>query len=229
MSAIDDSIATLEKARLFTDSVAVGFSGGKDSLVVLDLCQRIFPKVVPFFMYLVPDLEVTNTALREAEERFGLKIMQFPHHTLTMLLKTGYFCDPSYKYDKLPEIKMRDIYDIVKMETGCKAIVTGAKASDSAWRRRYFNLTRNWSDMIYPIQSWNKLDVLGYLRTRGIPEPPSSGKQATGIGLDETSVLWLSDNYPEDFKKLCEVFPYAEARVQRRNFYPPEPKRGKKS
>jgi 3'-phosphoadenosine 5'-phosphosulfate sulfotransferase (PAPS reductase)/FAD synthetase len=137
-----------------------------------------------------------------------------------MLLKSGFFCDPSYKYKQLPDIKQRDMYDIIRGDTGADFIITGAKLADSAWRRRYFNLTKDWTDVIHPIKDWNKLDVLGYLRTRGIPEPPSSGKNATGIGVDETSVLWLSDNYPDDFKKLCEVFPYAEARVYRRLFYP---------
>ena len=228
MSAIDDSLAVLEKARLHTDKVAVGFSGGKDSLIVLDLCMRVFPTVVPFFMYLVPGLEVTDGELAKAEDRFGLKIQQYPHFLLTDFLKSGMFCDPSYKYDDLPDIKLRDIYDIIKIGTGCPAIITGAKSSDSAWRRRYFHITRTWTDVIYPIQTWNKLDVLGYLRTRGIPVPPSSGKNATGVDLSEDSVFWLHDNYPEDFKKLCEVFPYAEARIHRRTFYPPEKSGSKK-
>ena len=47
---------TVRTASTFTDRVLVGVSGGKDSVVTLDLCARFFPHVVGFFMYLVKGL-----------------------------------------------------------------------------------------------------------------------------------------------------------------------------
>jgi hypothetical protein len=70
-----------------------------------------------------------------------------------------------------------------------------------------------------PIAKWHKYDVLAYLKTQGIEPPPSSGKSATGVDLSVPSLLWLHDTFPEDFERLCRMFPYARAVVARRDFY----------
>ena len=77
-----------------------------------------------------------------------------------------------------------------------------------------------YSDQITPLADWNKYDVLSYLKMRGIPMPASdTGKVASGIDLTPECLLWLHDTWPEDFKKLCEYFPYAESVIWKRKFY----------
>jgi hypothetical protein len=61
--------------------------------------------------------------------------------------------------------------------------------------------------------------VLAYLKINGIPVPDSSGGQATGVDLSTPSILWLYDNHPEDFQKLLQYFPLAEAAIKRRDEY----------
>jgi hypothetical protein len=49
--------------------------------------------------------------------------------------------------------------------------------------------------------------------------PDGSGLNASGVSLIPAELLWIYDNHPNDFKKVCEYFPYAEAVVWRRTFY----------
>ena len=47
---------SVETAAAITDRVLVAFSGGKDSVVTLDVCVRHFAHVEGFFMYQVLSL-----------------------------------------------------------------------------------------------------------------------------------------------------------------------------
>ena len=62
-----DPIKTQAKV---TSSVIVAFSGGKESIVTLDLCFRYFKKVVPFFMYICPDLSFQNKTIEWYEKKY---------------------------------------------------------------------------------------------------------------------------------------------------------------
>ena len=45
----------------------------------------------------------------------------------------------------------------------------------------------------------------------------------SGVGLDHASLCWLHDSHPEDFKKLLEWYPYAEACIWHREWYDVKP------
>ncbi len=215
-----DTLKVLSDRARVTDSCVVAFSGGKDSLVVLDLCRKAFKRVVCFHMYFVPGLKCVERKLDYARDRWGVEILMYPHWALYRCLKQGAYCDEHYSKDDLPELKVLDIYSWVMADTGIRNIAIGAKKSDSQWRRKcYFSSTKHWDWALYPCQEWNKFDVLAYLKANKIPLPDSSGMAATGIDLTTPEICWLHDNHPEDFKRLLEWFPYAEAAVWRRKFY----------
>jgi len=198
----------------------VSYSDGKDSRVIAQLAVRTFEHVVGFFMYLVPNLECVDTALAEAERRWGFKVLQYPHWLLSRLIRNGVYRPPASEdvLAAVPEWTLRDCYDLVLGDTGIPLVLTGAKASDSMWRRRNLKAVQ-YQEVFHPIEKWLRVDVEAFLAANGIPMPVSSGRNATGIDLSTPSLLWLYDTFPRDFEKLCHYFPFAFSVVARRRFY----------
>jgi 3'-phosphoadenosine 5'-phosphosulfate sulfotransferase (PAPS reductase)/FAD synthetase len=215
---LEETVAMVQEAASKYDAVAVAYSDGKDSRVVLDLCKRFFRRVDCFFMYFIPGLPIMEQAIRDAERRIGMKIRQYPHWALAKCLRGGVYCDPTWRNDTLPEYKLTDVYAIAMADTNTRIVATGAKASDSPWRRRFMASTQSY--ILQPIAKWNKFDVLAYLKARHIPIPESVGEgNATGIDLDPKALLWLYDNSRADFEAIERFFPYIRAVPMRRKFY----------
>lgn len=204
------------------DEALVFYSGGKDSLAVMDIAVKTFARVVGVFMYFVRGLDCIEEQLQYARDRWGVEILQYPHWAMLRNLREGNYCPMWSSADNLPDLKLVDIYNMAKKDTGIQTILMGAKASDSLWRRRNLanvEKSENYKGVHAPIRDWNKFDVLAYLKLNDIPVPDSSGRSATGVGLTTPSLLWLHDKHPNDFKKVCKVFPFAEAVVWRREYY----------
>jgi 3'-phosphoadenosine 5'-phosphosulfate sulfotransferase (PAPS reductase)/FAD synthetase len=209
----------LEDVAKSNPSILVGFSGGKDSWVCLDLCCRVFTSVTAFFLYLVPDLACVEAELDKARKRYGVEIRQYPHWLLFRSIKNGIYCDRHWRdAGGIWEPKINDLHAAIIADTGINLICQGAKEKDSMWRRRYFSIN-HFAQVIYPLRKWAKFDVLSYLRMNQIEIPESSGGSASGIDLSTRSLLWLHDRHPADFQRVLEYFPYSEAVVKRRDLY----------
>lgn len=226
MSVLGDTIRDLEAAGAAHKRVMVSYSGGKDSLAVLDLCMRHFEFVECFFMYLIPGLSCVEIPLQFARETFGVTIHQYPHWLGAKLLRAGVYCDAHWTLDNLPDWKLKDIYGLVAADHSATLIATGAKISDGRWRRQQLAHVEKYGKggdagpvILNPIKGWSTFDVISYLEARKIPLPPSDGTKASGVDLSAPSLLWLARDFPEDFKKICAVFPYAEAVIWRKKWY----------
>jgi len=195
--------------------VIVSFSGGKDSLVVMDLAVRHAASVHAFFLELLP-LTVMDAQLAIAEQRWGIPIRRLPHWLRYEYWKFGAYC---FHHSEMAELRLNDLYGVIRKESGAKLIVTGAKASDSLWRRRTGVAKFAGDDLKAPLWHWSKKDVLQYLRAKKIPQPDNDGRNATGIDLSYPSVLWLYDNYPDDFRRLEQLYPFVGAIIKRREWY----------
>lgn len=211
MSHISDSLAFIKR---HCDSVIVAVSGGKDSLVTLDLCCRAGIPVAAFFMYLVPDLDVEEKHLRAAERRHRLKIHRVPSPMLNLMLRKGELCPPQ----DLPVVKPVDVENQVRRLTGMRWIASGMRKQDSLQRRGMLNQCGCcWEKFgrLYPIGEWSHRNVFDYLRSRKIPIPVMLNAKVNGTSgvnpVDPQCLTYLREHHPGDFRKLLQAFPYAES------------------
>lgn len=210
MDKIQQAYDTIDYVRGFTKDAVLFNSLGKDSLVTLDLIAPRFQRVVCVFMYFVPNLDHINRFIGQVQHRYpNIEMLQVPHWNLSYIKKAGLYCDPDPKQRQL---KLRDVIDAVKKQTGIPFAFTGMKKADSMNRRLMLNgyETAHYTNngIAYPLATWNQREVLAYMRQRRLPEPVRYGKNASnGVGFNLDCFLWMEKNAPQDLDRMYEAFP----------------------
>jgi phosphoadenosine phosphosulfate reductase len=213
--------ARLALAAETSKSCVVALSGGKDSLVTLDLVCEVFERVEAFYLYLVPGLRTFEAPVEAAARRHNITVQKLPHFDLPRLIKYAVLRPHVPNAASIRELRWSDINKTVREQTGIQWIATGERASDSLQRRFYTRVhdgVQPEHNRIFPIWDWCDADVFGYLRARGI-QVPSYGDYAaprgSGFSLDGRGLSWLKRAHREDYNRVLKVFPYAEAEVIR--------------
>lgn len=199
-----------------TDSVIVGFSGGKDSIVTLDLCFRYFKNVRPFFMYLVPGLSFQENMLKRYEERYGTEIIRLPHFECSEFLKYGSFTMADFNVDV---VGINDTYAYLRDLTGIHWIAAGERCADSIVRNAMIKKSGSIDykrGRFYPLAYWKKNEVLQYIKQKKLylsKEQKEIGFSFRSLAGNELAVI--KEYYPEDYEKILKVYPFAGAGVER--------------
>lgn len=199
-----------------TDSVIVGFSGGKDSIVTLDLCFRYFKTVRPFFMYLVPDLSFQENMLKRYEDRYGVEIIRLPHFECSNFLKYGSFTMADWSVDI---VGINDTYAYLRDLTGIYWIAAGERCADSIVRNAMIKKSGSldWKrGRFYPLAYWKKNEVLQYIKQKKLylsKEQKEIGFSFRSLAGEELAVV--KRLYPADYEKILRVYPFAGAGVER--------------
>lgn len=208
MSALADTSALLQRAAGEHPACLLFYSGGKESLAVAEMAHAHFKRVVGVFMYFVPGLELARARLEYARRRWGMECLLLPHWMISHFLRRGVYCVPR----KVKEMNLVQTHEVARARSGVGLVVTGHRKGDGA---HVGQLARAGGEgLLMPLRHWHKLDVLAYLRSAGIDAPAHND-----LDLSTPSLLDLHDKHPEDFKRVCEVFPFAEAVVKRREWY----------
>lgn len=187
------------------------YSSGKDSIVLLDLMYPYFDEIICVFMYFVPGLEHIENYMKWTKSKYPkIKIVQVPHWNLTYILRSGTFCVPN-KNVRL--MKLADIDNSVKLQTGIKHSFFGMKKADSLNRRLMLNGYEDGQNngKVYPLTNWTNKEVLAYMKQRQLPQPVRYSSNASGgVGFNTDCYLYLRKNHPADLKKILQAFPMSE-------------------
>ena len=204
----------INTVSLKTNRVILFYSGGKDSIVLLDLLAKKFEQVECVLMYFVKDLEHITKYIKWSQDKyFNIKFTQVPHYGLSQIYKNGIYCTPNKNIKR--KTTLSDIDEAIRIKLNCGYTFYGWKKDDGLNRR----LTLNGYELeaisktgkVYPLSNWSKADVLRYIKRNRLPQPINYGdKRSNGVGFNLDCYLYLRDHYPNDLRKILKEFPLSE-------------------
>ena len=194
------------------DGVLVAFSGGKDSLAVLDLCCERYARVVAWHMAFLPGLDFTQALIDYCRERWDVELRVYQHFIISYFLQNGVFCEPV----TVPTMAITDVEDAVRADTGLEWIAYGYRRQESLQRRGMLSAwgpgaVGHQRKCFAPIADWSPRGTMRYLQQRAIAFPPPT----RGWDLTPQHLAWVKQAWPADYQRILEVFPYADYQVHR--------------
>lgn len=216
-TALFDPIKTQSKV---TDSVIVAFSGGKESIVTLDLCCKHFKNVKAFFLYIVPDLSFQEKTISWYENKYDIQITRLPHMETSQLFKYGCFRKEDYT---IPIISINDIYKYVRLKNEMWWVAAGERINDSIVRRAMMKKSGSVDvqrGRFYPVINWNKREILDYIKFHKLYLGTDSRAMGhSWKGLLGEDMLFLKENLPDDYEKVLKIYPFAAGLAKRCEIY----------
>lgn len=210
------------KQRSHISRLLIGLSGGKDSLCLCELIKMAEITNVKYFnMEFLPDLRIQKDMLDYACHRFNIpyeQIIKVPSEHFICSMRTCAYTWYSEQAKKdYPNVSRTMVFkSIAEKEKG--TIVTGVKKADSMMMSRMVN--GNKGICIYPLAEWTLSDVLTFMKLRHIDIPSLTKKGCRGIGIsDDNDLLFIYENYPDDFEKMEKVFPFIRAVVLKYKYF----------
>lgn len=219
MTHIEDAIDILELAKIKEPQALVALSGGKDSLVVLDLAMKVYGKknLRYFNLEFLPGMKANEEMLEYPMKRFGItEIQRYPHEAFLRAYSSGAFSWESDKKDKLPKIGRNEMYDMIARVNKVNTIITGLKRIDQFTVSLQIKWGGVYAGVVMPIFQWSTPDVLDYLKGNKIEIPLSYEMGYRGIGLSYECLKHFENYYPEDLAKMERYFPFCRAIIYRK-------------
>lgn len=212
-----DPVKTMSRV---TDSINVGFSTGKESIVTLDLCFRYFKKVQPYFLYTVPNLSFQEKVIQWYEEKYGVEMIRMPAECVSEYFKYGCYRLSDMTF---PIVSERDVMNYIRQKSDIYWVASGERIDDSLFRRAMIKHSGTISDVngrMFPVATWKKSEILEYIKFHKL----MIGKDSKLMGhsarvLQAQDLIVIRDNFPEDYERILHLYPFAEAAVKRIEAY----------
>jgi hypothetical protein len=201
--------------------VLVAFSRGKDSIAAWLALRDAGVQVVPYHLYLIPDLEWVNASLAYFEDWFGQRIWNLPHPSLIRWITNAVYQPP----ERLRVIEAMDLREPEYQEVNALIMEAeglppdtwtcdGVRAADSPNRRSSIvthgpvNLVKRQQKVVW---DWRKAHVMSKIDQAGVKLPSDYewfGRSFDGI--DRRFLDPLKARAPRDYARVIEWFPLAE-------------------
>jgi phosphoadenosine phosphosulfate reductase len=208
--------------------VICGVSGGVDSVVTLDLCVKHFSTVRCYYMYYVEGLSFQERYLGYLERRYGVAIDRVPHWELSHCFRNADLRHPTATAAAVPRLRPPDFDAWIRRRFELHWIAEGVKYSDSIERNAMISRSDCGVEVkrgrVWPVAHWRHAQISSYLAANHVMMPPDYRIRKNFDGARGTSICWLgrldvavaiAEEYPEDFAKICRVFPLIGVQVQR--------------
>ena len=208
-----DSIKTMSRIN---DSVLVAFSGGKESVVVLDMWFRYFKHVQPFFQYTVPGLSFNEKLLSWYENKYNTEIIRVPVESMGARIRYGIYTLPDPTF---PIVSETDVWNYVRHETNIWWIAGGERINDSMMRRariKHSGTIDVKSGRLFPVAMWRTQEIYDYIKHHKLflAKEQKVLKHSLRI-FTPGDLIYIKDNLPDDYDRILHMFPLAGAIIKK--------------
>lgn len=222
----DDLIRLLADQQ---DTIILSFSRGKDAAAAWLKLRPHFKRIIPVFLYLIPDLEFEEESLAYYEEYFDQHIMRLPSPSLHRLLESNVFQTPDrwstiQDFEISPKIDHDMIFQAVCDDQDLPEntfVATGVRAADSPNRRSAIykhgpiTLSRT-PPLAHVVWDMKKDPLIGLLQQHELKLPREYewfGRSFDGIDL--RFLYQIKQHAPRDYQRILEWFPLADLELFR--------------
>lgn len=227
--SFEKSEQLIDYIRQQTDTVFLSFSCGKDAIGAWLAIRDKFPKIIPFYLYLIPDLEFVEQSLAYYESVFDCRIHRLPNPNTYRMLKRLVFQAPENcaitENSSLENFTHDDcvqylIEDYGYPETAWTA--TGVRAIDSPMRMASIKRHGAYNERrktFFPVYDWRKQRLLDEIIASGIKLPVDYhlfGR--TFDGIDRRFTEPIKKYFPRDYERIKQFFPLIEADIKRAEY-----------
>ena len=191
---------------------------GKDSLVLVDILRSAGFDLW-FYRLDYGGLAFMAARQRQYERLWGFPVHVYPHPDYIDSLRRGVLRPWTSQAASIATAGHQEILALVREDSGCTWVATGERLDDSYERRLRYRDTNGVDQerhRLRPLLHFGKRDVMGYLTQRRIPL--NQDYERLGHSFEATrpgDAAWLADAYPDDYAKLCTLFPHLPAVVMR--------------
>ena len=221
------------------NKMLLSFSRGKDSLAMWLYLREHDVEIVPYTMYVVPDLGYQERALQYYEKYFDTKIYRLPHPHFYYLLQNGKYMPPNQvgvmnsitTMVVARDYNMTFIDEVVAYDSGLidplPWYAMGMRRADNLPRMRLieqsgvmgsFDDDSDSRRFFYPIWDWKISDICDILLRYDIKLPVDYelfGWRGTTETISYRRLIQVKNRYPEDFEKMLHWFPLLDSQMFR--------------